>query len=170
LPEGRYTNDLVRLPRSIIPEILRFVGLPVPPIMLGLKPTSEELVQPAGAMPDAEKPQPVTETSDVVAGKSKRPPSRAGRALQILLALMKKHPEPPGLKHSYASYLADKQDPADGKQIRAKTFANLMPEAKREMAEAKRKGARERVRKAFPRERLPEIVSRGKTPGKSGKA
>jgi hypothetical protein len=159
LPEGRYTNDLVRLPRSIIPEILRFGGLPVPP-----KPTSEELVQPAGAMPDAEKPQPVTETADAVAGKSKRPPSRKGRAWPTLLALLRAHPKPVGVSDSaHAAWLAEKQDPKLGKPTSAKTFKNLMPQAMRELADEAR-------RNSIPRDTHPKKVSRGITPGKTGKA
>ena len=134
---------------------------PSPPAVVNVAPSPVFVT----VEPPAPGEKPAKPAADDVsgAGKPKQPPSRKGRAWPILLALMRKHPEPAGPTRSYAGYLADKQDPADGKPISAKTFANLMPEAKREIA-------RERARNRFPRETFPKIVSRGETPGKSGKA
>jgi hypothetical protein len=47
---------------------------------------------------------------------------------------MKKYPEPLGLKQSYSQWLAEKQPKGGKKPLSAKTFANLMPEAKRAIA------------------------------------
>jgi hypothetical protein len=153
--EPVFTMRLVRVHRLGIADMLRRARLLPPPVMLPLKRPSAEVSSPVLS-------EPVKPVADKVrvARKPKQPPRRA-RAWRTLLALMQEFPEPPGLKQSYARYLADKQ-PADGNRIHAKTFANLMPDAKREIA-------REHARKPFPRETFPKNVSRGISRGTSGK-
>jgi hypothetical protein len=123
---------------------------------------------------EAEKPQPSSlepgkpVVDDVPAHKPKPPPPRKGKAWDLLLALLREHPKPSDASDSaHAEWLAEKQDSKRSKLISAKTFKNLMPEAKRALEEEARDEVR---RKSIPRDTHPKKVSRGMVPGKSGEA